>query len=163
MGFSVVHGVDGHSNKSSLIPPPLIELERLAHRAHALEPETAPSMASSVLIRNLRRRLPPQVIAEMVARYLAGEDTPALSRAYGISKTGLLELLQAEGVSKRRQAITPDDAERALQLYEGGLTIMEVAGRVGYSYGTIRRALHEHGVAMRPSGIRKHSVLDQRA
>lgn len=88
-----------------------------------------------------------------MARYNAGEATPALSRAYGISKTGLRELLQAEGVSMRRQAITPEDAERAVQLYENGLTIKQVVEKVGYSFGTIRRVLHENGVAMRASGI----------
>lgn len=106
-------------------------------------------------VRSLRRRLSPQTIEEIVARYNAGEETPALSREYGISKSGLCQLLQAEGVSFRRQAITPEDAERAVQLYESGLTIKQVVGQVGYSFGTIRMVLHEHGVTMRASGIGK--------
>jgi hypothetical protein len=39
------------------------------------------------------------------------------------------------------------------RLYGSGLTIKEVVGQVGYSYGTIRRVLHEHGVEMRATGI----------
>lgn len=116
-------------------------------------------------MRSLRRRLAPQAIAELVARYNTGEGTPALSRAYSISKTGLRELLQAEGVSMRRQAITPEDAERAvrLYLYKDGLTITQVVGQVGYSFGTIRRVLHEYGVVMRATCIRKRAVSDERS
>lgn len=103
------------------------------------------------------------MIAELVARYEAGEDTPALSREYGISKTGLRELLLAEGVTMRRQAITLEDALRAVQLYGSGLTIKDVVRQVGYSYGTIRRVLHEHGVGMRATGIRRPASPDQRS
>ena len=114
-------------------------------------------------MRSLRRRLAPQVIAELVARYNTGEGTLALSREYGISKTGLRELLQAEGVSMRKQAITPEDVEKAVRLYERGLTVVQVVKEVGYSYGTIRRVLHENGVAMRATCIKKRSVLDKRS
>jgi AraC-like DNA-binding protein len=114
-------------------------------------------------VRSLRRRLSPQAIQELVARYNTGEDTPALSQEYGISKTGLGEVLLAEGVAFRRQAITTEDTERAVQLYESGLTIKQVVAQVGYSYGTIRRVLHEHGVAMRATGTGKSATPDQRS
>lgn len=109
-------------------------------------------------MRNLRRRLAPQTIAELVARYNAGANTPALSREYGISKTGLLELLHTEGVSLRRRSVTPEVADRAVRLYESGLTIDEVMEQVGYSYSTIQRMLHEKGVAMRPKGIKRSAL-----
>jgi lambda repressor-like predicted transcriptional regulator len=111
-------------------------------------------------MRSLRRRLSPQIISELVARYTAGEATPALSREYGISKTGLRELLLAEGVAFRRQAMTPEDAERAVRLYEGGLTIEQVVGQVGYSFSTIRKVLHENGVTMRATCIKKRVSPD---
>jgi hypothetical protein len=102
------------------------------------------------------------VIEELVARYNAGEGTPALGREYGVSKTGLLQLFQTEGVSLRRQAISPQDAERAVRLYESGLTIKQVVEQVGYSFGTIRRVLHDHGVALRGSGVGKRAAPDER-
>lgn len=148
----VVHDVDGHSNKSALLPPTPDELESLALHSRVMQPRSASKRVQDAPVRSLRRRLAPQVIAELVARYRAGEDTPALSREYGISKTGLRELLQAAGVSMRRQAITPEDAQRAVRLIEGGMTIKQVVGQVGYSFGTIRRVLHEKRVAVRPSG-----------
>lgn len=91
----------------------------------------------------------------MVARYNGGEDTPALSRAYGISRGGLRKLLLAEGVSFRKQPMTSEDAERAVRLYERGLTIDEVVEQVGYSFSTVRRMLHARGVAVRERGIGK--------
>jgi AraC-like DNA-binding protein len=106
-------------------------------------------------MRSLRRRLSPREIKDLVARYTAGEDTPALSREYGISKTGLLQLFQAEGVTLRRRAMTPTDVERAVHLYESGLTINDVVRQVGYSSSTVQRVLHKMGVCMRPSCIKK--------
>lgn len=123
-----------------------------------MQPGAAPKRMHGAPVRRLRRRLPPSAIAELVARYNAGEDTPALSREYGISKTGLCDLLQAEGVAMRGQAITLEDTERAVQLYEKGLTITQVVEQVGYSYGTIRRVLHENGVAMRATSIKKRTA-----
>ena len=43
-------------------------------------------VVEEIPVRSLRRRLSPQQIEEVVARYNAGEDTPALSRAYDISR-----------------------------------------------------------------------------
>lgn len=111
-------------------------------------------------MRSLRRRLAPQVISELVTRYRAGEDTPALSREYGISKCALLHLLCKEDVTMRKQPITPRDAKQAAQLYENGLSITEIVEQIGYSYSTVRKSLNESGVVMRPKGI-KRSSLDQ--
>lgn len=99
-------------------------------------------------MRNLRRRLAPKVIQEIVHRYTKGETIRALSRAYGVSRSGLCQLLQEEDVTLREQGITPDDAERTVRLYESGLTIRQVVEQVGYSYGTIQRLLHQRGVVM---------------
>jgi AraC-like DNA-binding protein len=108
--------------------------------------------------RSIRRRLSPQAIDELIARYTAGEATPALSREYGISASGLRDLLRAEGVSLRGHAMTVQDAERAVHLYEHGLTITEVVRHIGYSHGTIRTALRKHGVALRSGGLNKHGA-----
>jgi hypothetical protein len=106
-------------------------------------------------MRNLRRRLSPQVIEELVGRYNTGEGTPALSREYHISKSGLLQLLRAEGVPLRRQPLASEDAKRAVRLYKSGLIVSEVVDQIGYSYGAVRKVLHESGVTMRPKGIKR--------
>lgn len=60
-----------------------------------------------------------------------------------------------------KQAITPEDTLRAVQLYESGLMINEVVRQVRNSYGTIRRVLHEHGVAMQGSCVRMRVSPDE--
>jgi hypothetical protein len=111
-----------------------------------------PVASEEAATRSLRRRLSPQQIEELVARYNAGEDTPALSRAYGVSRGGLRKVLLAQGVAFRKQPMTREDAERAIQLYQGGLTIDQVVERVGYSFSTVRRMLHANEVAVRERG-----------
>lgn len=135
-----------------LVPPTPGELVALAERSRAAQPEPAPTTTRIVPMRSLRRRLPVLVIAELVTRYNAGEDTPVLSREYGISRTGLRQLLLAEEVALRRQAITAEEAEQAVRHYESGLTIRQILKQVGRPYESIRRALHEKGVAMRAGG-----------
>lgn len=108
--------------------------------------------------RSIRRRLAPRAIEELVARYLAGEETPALSQEFGISGSGLRDLLRAEGVSLRGHAITSEDTERAVCLYESGLSITQVVAQVGYSHGTIRKVLLAYGVAIRSGSHEKRMV-----
>lgn len=153
----LVHRVDKTSSKYHCLPLTPHELARLVKRAKAnkLEPNPMPKKKEYVA-RNLRRRLGPETIQELVDRYDSGEDTPALAREYGVSTTGLRELLLKEGVEFRRQAITSEDADRAVELYESGLTIREVVTKIGYSLGTIRREFHRRGVPMRPSGRWNH-------
>ena len=98
-----------------------------------------------------------------MARYTAGESIRALSREHGVSRGGLCQLLQSEGVALRGQGIALEDMERAVQLYEKGLTIRQVVDLIGYSYGTIRSTLHENGVAMRADGRGERPAPDQRS
>lgn len=101
------------------------------------------------LCRSIRRRLGLPGIEEIVARYVAGEETPALSQEFGISASGLRDLLRAEGISLRGHAMTVQDAEKAVQLYLAGLTITQVVAHIGYSHGTVRTALLKRGIAIR--------------
>lgn len=64
-----------------------------------------------------------RTIKEMVVRYDAGEDTSALRREYGISRTDLCNLLGSEASPKRGQVNQLDGAEIAVQLFQNGLTI----------------------------------------
>ncbi len=144
-----MHPIDRHSNKSKLMPPTPGEVAKLAHLSRTVTPEPTSKETQAVPHRSLRRRLSPQAINELVARYTGGEKTPALSREFGISESGLRDLLRAEGVTLRGHAITPEDVEQAVHLYERGLTITQVVAHIGYSHGTIRTALLKRGVAIR--------------
>lgn len=153
-----VQPVDRHSSKSALLPSTPVELAELAQQSRAFSAELTTMPTPDTTPRTLRRRFSRQEIEEIVSRYKAGDNTPALCRAYGISKGGILQLLRDEGVVMRKQPITPDDAQRAAQLYEGGNSITEIVDRISYSYSTVRKSLHESGVVMRSRGIKRSSL-----
>jgi hypothetical protein len=50
----------------------------------------------------LSRRLSPERVTDIVAKYEAGATTPALRAEYGLSKGGLLKVLGERGVEMRR-------------------------------------------------------------
>lgn len=75
----------------------------------------------------------------------------ALCEEYRISESGLNDLVTRSETQTRTTPITPEDIDMAVQLYESGLTVKQVVKQLGYSR-TIRRMLHERGVAMRVSG-----------
>jgi AraC-like DNA-binding protein len=126
-----------------------------------IQPEATSKEKQAVPHRNIRRRLSPQAIDELIARYTAGEATPALSREFGISASGLRDLLRAEGLSLRGHTITPEDVEKAVHLYERGLTITKVASQIGYSRDTIRKVLVKHGVVLRSGGPKKRDLTSE--
>lgn len=145
----LVHPGDGHSNNSRLSPPDSGEIARLSHVSRSIQPAVVPAGNQAAPQRSLRRRLSPQAIEALVARYKAGEVVPALSQEFGISASGLRELLRTEGVPLRGHKITTADADKAIRLYRSGLTINQVAKQVGYSWGTINSVLVNNGVALR--------------
>jgi AraC-like DNA-binding protein len=138
------------------MPPTPGEVAKLAQLSHTLILEAPSREKHAVPHRSPRRRLSPQAIEDLVARYTAGEKTPALSRAFGISESGVRDLLRADEVTLRGHAMTSEDAEQAVLLYARGLTITAVVAQIGYSHGTIRKVLSEHGIAIRagPQGRR---------
>lgn len=134
------------------------EAAKLALISGKATPEPSATEKHVVPHRSFRRRLSPQAIVELVARYSAGEETPALSQGFGISASGLRDLLRAEDIPLRAHAMTVQDAEEAVQLCKSGLTITQVIFHIGYSNGTIRQVLLKHGIAIR-SGSRGKQVV----
>lgn len=126
-----------------MFPPPtpqqLAELAQMARKLKQRDvvPIAVPSKA------RLRRRLSPERVATIVQRYQAGEHSTVLSKEYGVSKSSLISLLRSEGVALRRQPMSPAAKQEAIRLYEQGLTIRQVADRVGSSYGSTRKLIHD--------------------
>jgi AraC-like DNA-binding protein len=143
------------------MPPSNDEVAKLAELSRRTRTEDISRGKQTVPHRTLRRRLSPQTIEELATRYAAGEKILALSREFGISDTGLRQLLLAEGVSLRGHAMTVQDAEKAVQLHEHGLTVRQMVEQIGYSEGTIRKILREHSVATRSVGHGKREVTGE--
>jgi transposase len=157
----MVHPVDGRSNNSRLLSPTPDEIAKLASLARRLPLEAISPAEPPVFQRSLRRRLSPRAIDDLVARYTAGEQTPALGQEFGISESGVRDLLRSEGVTLRSHAMTVEEAERALHLYARGLTIRQVAALLGYSYSAIWKLLRKHGPAGKPSGQKNRKGSDE--
>lgn len=82
--------VGDYSNKSDLLPPRLLELQKLANATRATEHLHEEHEHST---RRVRRRLEPGIIQDIARNYEAGATTPALCAEFGLSKTNVLRLL----------------------------------------------------------------------
>ena len=92
---------------------------------------------------------------ELAAAYEAGATVQELAARFDCSVTTVREVLAETGVELRargpRSPLEGREAELAAAYEEGG-TVRELAERFGANQRTIRRALAEQGVAMRPPG-----------
>lgn len=147
--------VHPQSRKSGLVPPPPLEITKLAEQSRTLSTAKGSSPSKEVAHPFLKRRLTAETIETIVARRKAGEKVKVLCKEYGISESGLGDLLVRAEAPVRIIPITPEDINEAVRLYESGLTVKEVVKQIGYSIRTIRRVLHERGVTMRLNGRRK--------
>lgn len=138
-----------YSNKSALVPPPLLQLQKLAGLVPNPNTSIAPPEQTPRL---LRRRLEPARIAEIIEKYRSGAKTPSLCVEYSISKGGLLMLLRDEGVQLRCQPLNEDQVREAVALYENGASLAAIAGRFDVSYNGVRQAFVRAGIERRPRG-----------
>lgn len=142
--------VNNQVNNRHLLPPTPGELEKLVKKLRKMQLPPVQDEATQANYHSLHRRLSPEDIQTLAKRYRAKESISSLSREYGISRPSLRSLLREAGVSPRRDRMTPKQADKAIKLYESGLTIMEVVAKVGFSYGVVNRMLHSRGVNVRP-------------
>lgn len=81
-----------------------------------------------------------------------GEALLTLANQYGLSETGLSEMLLAAKVEIKKTPITEVDSYRAVALYESGLSVRQIVVELRYSVGTILRVLKKRDVKMRVKG-----------
>jgi hypothetical protein len=78
---------------------------------------------------------------------------------YGLSKASVIQVLEESGVTPRRQPLSPEQVDLAIRLYEEGRSLATVATIIDSSRESIRRALIQVGVTLRPrSGSRSRGV-----
>lgn len=80
-------------------------------------------------------------LAQLVARYRAGETSTALAREARIAKSTFLRLLAEHGVDVRTRGLTPAKEREILRLRSQGMIIRDIARRVGCSYDSARQFL----------------------
>lgn len=145
----LVGTVRNNSNKSNLLPPRHDDLKKMVD---LVAKTPVPEAPREMLSRRLRRRLSPELIAEIVAKYESGSMTPALCAEYGLSKTGILQLLRDEGAEIRRRPLTDEQVELAVKQYEAGRSIAAIAAGFNTSYNNVRQRLLKKEVRLRTRG-----------
>jgi hypothetical protein len=128
----------------------LAELENLVTLVNSAE--DAPALRRSTSIRDVARRLGQEQVGQLIHDYESGAESTELMTKYGLSKASVLKLLKTNGVEMRRQAMTPGQLESAISLYENGMALVTISKQVRAPRETVRRALVDAGVALRPRG-----------
>lgn len=93
-------------------------LEQMVGRA--TEDEHVPTVHRP---RQQQRRLGPDQVDEVVARYMDGESIDALARDYGINRTTVISHLERNGIERRRnpRKMTDIKVQAAAERYTTGL------------------------------------------
>ncbi|MHB8318958.1 MAG: hypothetical protein ACYDEP_07000 [Acidimicrobiales bacterium] len=118
-------------------------------------PGEAPVDPTDPLVASLpvQRRLTPGEVADLVAAYRRGVSVEGLATSFRVNRTTVLGHVRRHGVPKRdRRALKGDEVDRAVALYARGQSADVVAAQLGVAASTVRRALNDAGVALRPGG-----------
>ena len=76
-----------------------------------------------------------------------------LATSFRVNRTTVLGHVRRHGVPKRdRRALAADEVDKAAELYAGGQSADLVAVQFGVAASTVRRALNDAGIALRPGG-----------
>lgn len=102
--------------------------------------------------RQQQRRLAPDQIEEVVARYIDGESIDALAREYGINRTTVIAHLERNGIERRRNPRKMTDAKvrAAADIYAKGRSLADVAAEFDVCDRTLRREFELAGIHCRP-------------
>jgi hypothetical protein len=98
----------------------------------------------------LAKRLGVAVVREIVQVYEAGATAAELAERYGVSRSGITNLLHSQEAAVRSpRGLSPTDSDLAEQLYADGWLLREIGAELGFSRDAVRRALLQRGVVMR--------------
>lgn len=100
-------------------------------------------------VHKAERRLRPEQINELVAKYVSGSPTSELVVAYGIGNTTARRILHDHGVELRNQGAKNIDLQEATTLYVDGWSLKTLGERYGCDPETVRKALQDTGVSIR--------------
>jgi len=135
--------------RNSNLAHPSKKWSELRKRINESSPHASLSYQGKPTVRS-KRFLTSEDIADIVARYQAGETTQQIGRHFGISKTRVASMLREEGVAIRRQGMSDEQVGEAATLYSTGRSLAWLGARYNVSHTTIAAALRRHGVSLRP-------------
>lgn len=78
----------------------------------------------------------------------------AIGAKYGVHRGTIPGLVRRAGVAIRQPGLTDAEQAEAAALYSGGMTLTQVARRMGISDESVRQAILAEGGQIRPKGRR---------
>lgn len=103
-------------------------------------------------------RLTPERRAELVADYEAGMPVRMIAAKYAVHRGTVPTLVTKDGARLRTSGLSLTGRAHAASLYAEGLTLREVAERLGVDEKTVRNAVVEERGLIRPRGRRPHEA-----
>jgi site-specific DNA recombinase len=130
----VLRGSEGRSSRSSV---PERRDSRGPVKKHRVQSQT---------------RLRPSKRAELIADYEAGMSVRAISQKYGVHRSTIPAIVRRGGAPVRGAGLDGEQTKRASVLYEGGMTLVQVARSLGIGNEAARQAVLNAGGVIRPRG-----------
>ena len=99
-----------------------------------------------------QRRLPDDIVQQLVFRYQSGTTVIELAKEFGINRETALEHLKRAGISRRPHVrkLTDELVHSAGRLYATGLSLKNVAQHFNVNETTIRNEFTRAGIQVRP-------------
>lgn len=73
----------------------------------------------------------------------------ALAKEFGLHRTTVAQHLAGAGVTRTKKVISPEQVERAAELYRQGSSLAVIGRQLGFDPATIHTHLRRAGVVMR--------------
>ncbi|WP_152024509.1 hypothetical protein [Tessaracoccus flavescens] len=160
-GSSLVRGVDLRSSFSNPRKPLGSLISRVLRGSGARRPrargarmtdERGPMRENS---RQSQTRLSVSNRAELIAGYADGVPVRELATRFNVHRGTVREIARQAGLAARRPELPDAIRQDAAQLYAGGMTLAQVAARLGVSHESVRSAVIACGGTIRAGGRRR--------
>lgn len=90
--------------------------------------------------------------AALLDSYAEGEPVRVLAARYGVHRATVSDLVRKANIPLRRPGLPESIRREALRLYEEGMTLPQVAARLGISNSGARAGIVACGGTIRPPG-----------
>lgn len=97
---------------------------------------------------------------ELLADYEAGMPVRVIAAKYGVHRGTIPTVIRRAGAVVRLVGLSDEDRERACSLYGGGMTLKQVAQRLGIGDEAVREAVVDGGGTIRMRGRRSCNSVD---
>lgn len=77
-----------------------------------------------------------------------------LAEKYSIARMTVRRHLDKQGYANPKNTLETERIDRAVELYQAGFTLQQVADRISSNRDTVREALISRNIPRRPKGVR---------